>query len=97
MGEELDSWVHDGRDRGLAAEEGKNHENEKECAVPAHNGLIFICQIARKKSKDNFLAIERSNRDQIENGQADVGKNQGDEEDRERVGKEADEDGYGYS
>lgn len=76
MGEEVDGGG-DERDYRRGAEEGKNHEDEDDGAVAAHDGLIFVGEVTGKDGGEDFLAIQRIDGDEIEDGQGDIQNNDG--------------------
>jgi len=67
----------DERDYRRRAEEGENHEDEDDGAVAAHDGLIFVGEVARKDGGEDFLTIKRIDGDEIEDGQGDIQNNDG--------------------
>ena len=47
----------DERDYRRRAEEGENHEDEDDGAVAAHDGLIFVGEVAGEDGSENLLTI----------------------------------------
>ena len=67
----------DERDYRRRAEEGENHEDEDDGAVAAHDGLIFVGEVAGEDGGEDFFTIERINRNKVEYSQRDVQNNDG--------------------
>ena len=67
--EEANGGCHDGAYWGFATKERKDHENKNNGAVAIHNALEFKGIVTREESKNNFLAIEWTNREEIEDSE----------------------------
>jgi len=93
VGEEADSRRHDRRDRGFVAKEREDEKNENQDAISVHNGLKLVGQVSGKKPEDDLLTVQGPHRDQIEDGQANIGQDQRDEKYRENRWGKTDKDG----
>ncbi len=74
MGEEADNRG-DKRNDGGGAKEGENHKDQDNGAVAAHDGLIFVSQVAGKEGGQDLFAVEGVDRNEVEDGQSDIHEN----------------------
>lgn len=71
--EEADSGSHNGAYGCFTAKEGEDHEDENDSAITVHNALKLIGVVAREKAKNDFLTVERADREEVKNSKRDIG------------------------
>lgn len=60
------------RDDGGSAKDGQDHKDEDDRAVAAHDGLVFVGEVAGEQGGQDFFTVEGVDGDEVKNGQGDV-------------------------